>query len=131
MYQQWPFFRALLSNTQMSLAKANMTIAREYATLSTHPATGRRIYGRIRDEYQRTVSYVLQVIGAAELLEENPVLALSLSRRHPYLEPLNYIQIALLRRYRDPCLREPEREAWLDPLLRSINAIAAGMRNTG
>lgn len=65
------------------------------------------------------------------LLEETPTLAVSLSRRNPYLDPLNHIQITLLKRYRDESLSESEREQWLEPLLRSINAIAAGMRNTG
>lgn len=71
----------------------------------------------------------------ATLLEDNPTLAKSLERRNPYLDPLNHIQIALLPRYRR-ALREhgpesPEAELWLRPLLRSINALAAGMRNTG
>ena len=131
MHQQWPFFRALLSNTQMSLAKANMGIAEEYARLARSPETSRHIYRSIREEHRRTIVQVLQVADTAALLEENPVLALSLSRRNPYLEPLSYIQIALLRRYRDPGLSEEQREMWLGPLLRSINAIAAGTRNTG
>ena len=65
------------------------------------------------------------------LLDDNPALSGSLMRRDPYLDPLNHIQIKLLKRYRDESLSEEERESWLDPLLRSINAIAAGMRNTG
>jgi phosphoenolpyruvate carboxylase len=65
------------------------------------------------------------------LLEDNPSLGLSLYRRNPYLDPLNNIQIKLLTRYRDNSLSEQQREHWLQPLLRSINAIASGMRNTG
>ena len=64
-------------------------------------------------------------------MEENTTLALSLTRRNPYLDPLNHIQITLLKRYRDETMNENAKQIWQDPLLRSINAIAAGMRNTG
>lgn len=131
MYQEWPFFRAMLSNTQMSLFKANMTIARQYAQLAGDQAMAEHVFGLISQEYERTVTQVLNVVGAQRLMEENPTLALSLSRRNPYLNPLNHIQITLLRRCRGGELNEGERMLWLDPLLRSINAIAAGMRNTG
>ena len=77
------------------------------------------------------VDTVLKVTDSDHLLDENPTLALSLARRSPYLDPLNNIQVTLLKRYRDETLPESERNMWLDPLLRSINAIAAGMRNTG
>jgi phosphoenolpyruvate carboxylase len=131
MYHQWPFFRALLSNTQMSLYKADAGIAEEYAWLCRDRELGRHVFRMIRDEYRRTVHQVLSVVSSFALLEENRPLALSLMRRNPYLEPLNHIQIALLKRYRDPTLGNGERDLWLDPLLRSINAISAGMRNTG
>jgi phosphoenolpyruvate carboxylase len=131
MYREWPFFRSLLSNTQMALFKANLGIARQYAALSGDADNARRIFELIRDEYERTVAQVLKVVEAERLIEENPTLALSLSRRNPYLDPLNHIQITLLERSRDSELDDTARQAWLDPLLRSINAIAAGMRNTG
>jgi phosphoenolpyruvate carboxylase len=131
MYQEWPFFRALLSNTQMALFKANMTIAQQYAMSSAEPLIAQQIFSIIRDEYQRTITQILNVVGAQRLIEENTTLALSLSRRNPYLDPLNYIQITLLQRSRDKELDEGARQIWQDPLLRSINAIAAGMRNTG
>jgi phosphoenolpyruvate carboxylase len=131
MHRHWPFFRSLLSNTQMSLFKADMNIAREYAELCGDRALATQIFGRIHSEYHWTVQQTLKAAGARRLIEENPVLALSLSRRNPYLDPLSHIQITLLQRYRDPGLDEEQRNAWLDPLLRSINAIAAGMRNTG
>jgi phosphoenolpyruvate carboxylase len=131
MYRDWPFFRALLSNTQMALFKANMNIAQQYAALSGDPLVAQQVSSIIRDEYQRTITQVLNVVGAQRLIEENPDLALSLTRRNPYLDPLNYIQITLLKRSRDSALDEASRQVWLDPLLRSINAIAAGMRNTG
>ncbi len=131
MYREWPFFRALLSNTQMALFKADMQVAREYASLCSDQALARRIFRHIEAEYQRTVDQILTVAGASRLIEENPTLALSLSRRNPYLDPLSHIQVTVLARYRDARLSEEERRQWLNPLLRSINAIAAGMRNTG
>ena len=131
MYRQWPFFRSLLSNTQMSLFKADMKIAGEYAELCGDRRLAALVYGMISEEYRRTVEHTLAVAKAKQLIEENPVLALSLSRRNPYLDPLSHIQITLLKRSRDPDLGVEEQAAWLNPLLRSINAIAAGMRNTG
>ncbi len=131
MYRDWPFFRALLSNTQMALVKACMDIAEEYAELCEERDTADAIFNKIKEEFVRTSEQIVQVAGLDELLDDNPLLKLSLGRRDPYLDPLNHIQLELLRRYRDPKLSEAEREANLDPLLRSINAIAAGMRNTG
>ncbi|MEK8088431.1 phosphoenolpyruvate carboxylase [Thermithiobacillus plumbiphilus] len=131
MYASWPFFRALLSNIQQSLRKADMEIAAEYADLAENKAAARDIYQMIRSEYQRTVDHMLQVSGAMDMLEDNPALARSLQRRQAYLEPLNHIQLSLLYRYRDTYFAGQERERWLNPLLRSINAIAAGQRNTG
>ena len=131
MYQQWPFFRALLSNTQMSLFKADMRIAAEYSQMQANQQVAKHIYQLVNSEYQHALSNILDVAQLQGLLEETPMLALSLSRRNPYLDPLNHIQITLLRRYRNETLSMEERERWLEPLLRTINAIAAGMRNTG
>jgi phosphoenolpyruvate carboxylase len=131
MYRDWPFFRALLSNIQMALFKGEMNIAREYTRLAADGQGAETIFTRIRDEYRRTVTQVLNVCGIQLLLEESPSLGLSLYRRNPYLDPLNNIQVTLLSRYRDTTLGEEDRERWLQPLLRSINAIASGMRNTG
>ena len=131
MYREWPFFRALLSNIQMALFKGDMTIAREYARLASDTAIAETIFGKIRDEYNRTLLQVLNVSGQKQLMEDNPALGLSMYRRNPYLDPLNNIQITLLARCRDEELSETVRDSWLPPLLRSINAIASGMRNTG
>lgn len=131
MYQNWPFFRALLSNIQMALYKGDMELAKSYAELCLDQEAAQKIYQMIAEEYQRTVEYVLKIAQQKTLLEENPTLAVSLSRREPYLDPLNGIQAILLKRYRDESRSEEERQQWLVPLLRSINAIAAGMRNTG
>ena len=130
MYQEWPFFRALLSNTQMALFKAELRIARQYVRLARNPERAQELYERIRGEYERTVTQVLHLSGRHSLMEETPELQVSLARRNLYLDPLNHIQVFLLERYRGEPSPE-HREPWLDPLLRSINAIAAGMRNTG
>jgi phosphoenolpyruvate carboxylase len=131
MYREWPFFRALLGNIQMALFKGDMSIAREYMRLAGDEAIAETIFSKIRDEYNRTLLQVLNVSGQKQLMEENPSLGLSLYRRNPYLDPLNNIQITLLSRYRSDSLAADTRERWLPPLLRSINAIASGMRNTG
>ncbi len=131
MYEEWPFFRALISNAQMALFKSDMDIAEQYSRLCRDPQTGEKIFRIIRDEYRRTVRQVLEISGNRSLLEDNPPLQLSLLRREPYLDPLNHIQITLLQRRHNEALSDEEREMWLAPLLRSINAIAAGMRNTG
>ena len=132
MYHEWPFFRSLLSNTQMALFKANMRIAEQYAALSQSDSVqSRAIFQRIADEYLRTLTQVLNVSGLHGLMDETPDLQRSLARRHTYLDPLNHIQVILLHRYRTQTGQEAERMQWLNPLLRSINAIAAGMRNTG
>ena len=131
MYQNWPYFKALLSNTEMALYKADMRTAKEYSELCLSEETGLKIFGMIRDEHDRTLEITLKVSNMSHLLDDIPPLALSLMRRDPYLDPLNHIQIKLLKRYRNESLSEEEREKWLNPLLRSINAIAAGMRNTG
>ncbi len=115
----------------MALYKADMRTAEEYSELCLSKETGRRIYEMIRDEHDRTLEITLNVANMEHLLDDIPPLALSLMRRDPYLDPLNHIQIKLLKRYRDESLDKEEREKWLKPLLRSINAIAAGMRNTG
>ena len=131
MYQHWPYFKALLSNTEMALYKADMRTAKEYSELCLSEETGQRIFEMIRDEHDRTLEITLKVSNMSHLLDDIPPLALSLMRRDPYLDPLNHIQIKLLKRYRDESLSDEERDKWLNPLLRSINAVAAGMRNTG
>jgi phosphoenolpyruvate carboxylase len=128
MYQQWPYFKSLLSNTQMSLVKADMDMAKEYATLAEDQQRAQNVYNLIAGEHARTVENILKVSQLDGLLEETPALALSLARRNPYLDPLNHIQFTLLKRYRAD---ERDDNPWLKPLLRSISAIASGMRNTG
>jgi phosphoenolpyruvate carboxylase len=131
MYRDWPFFRNLLSNAQMALSKSDMGIAKEYAGLCVDPETGKRVYGLIAAEHQRCVEWILAIANTDRLLAENPELAASLHRRDAYLGPLNYLQVFLLRRVREIAPENQAESPWMKPLLRSINAIAAGMRNTG
>ncbi len=128
LYCEWPFFRNLLSNAQMALTKSNMSIAREYAALCVDPALGERIHAVIEQEYQDSVEWVLKIAKTDHLIAENPKLAESLRRRNEFLGPLNFIQTVLLRAVRN---NPQEHSPLLKPLLGTINAIAAGMRNTG
>jgi phosphoenolpyruvate carboxylase len=134
MYREWPFFQSLLSNSQMSISKAEPDIAREYARLCQVPQVEEKIYGMFFEEYQNTVTQLLAVTASQELLMDNAALALSLERRNPYLDPINHVQVTLLKRHRQT-LEESNSNGqdnpWLEPLLRSINALATGMRNTG
>ena len=131
MVKEWRCFSAILSNTQMSLSKADMNIARRDAALCENAFQGQQVFEVISAEYHRTVKQVLLVVGEDKLMSETPALRSSLRRGEPYLDPINYIQILLLQRYRENALSEDERDKWLDPLLRTISAISAGMRNTG
>ena len=131
MYRDWPFFRNLLSNSQMALSKSDMRIAKEYAGLCVETATGEGVYRLIASEHQRSVDWILSIAGQSQLLAENPELAASLHRRDAYLGPLNYLQVFLLHRLREIDPVHSGASPWLNPLLRTINAIAAGMRNTG
>ena len=131
MYSSWPYFRSFISNMQMALFKADLRIAEQYVELCSDQKQARKIYQFIHDEYMRTVELVEKITDNSTLLEDNPTLLLSLSRRNPYLDPLNDVQVILLKRFRDESLDEDEKQQWLSPLLRTINAIAAGMRNTG
>jgi len=129
MHREWPFFRALISNVQMALTKADMEIAAEYAELAESDVA-KSVYQVIAAEFSATHEGVLRVARLQSPLEESPALALSLSRRKPYLDPLNHIQVRLIRRTRSEA-DEKEQERWFMSMMRSINAIASGMRNTG
>jgi len=131
MHRQWPFFRTLLSNLDMVLAKSDLRIAARYVELVEDRALGRRIFGQLKAEWQRAVDALALVTGESERLQSNPALARSIAHRFPYLDPLNHLQVELLRRYRN----RREGAAGVDRLQRgihlSINGIAAGLRNTG
>ena len=132
MYREWPYFRALLSNCQQALGKSEFSIAEAYARLTDDPAATESIFARIREEYGSTVAQILSIADLDGLLADNPRLKVSFAWRDPYLDPINHIQVAMLRRYRAmEGMNEEEAARWLTPLLRSINALANGMRNTG
>jgi len=139
LYDNWPFFHNLMENVQMALSKANMATAHEYAGLCSDRETADAIYRRIEAEYRKTVAFVLKISRCEQLLANQGTLMLSLQRRDPYLDPLNHIQLSLIRRYRSAYLKQraddettaPMENEPLSLVLRSISAIAIGMRNTG
>jgi len=131
MNQRWPFFRAMMSNMQMSLFKSDMRTALEYSKLCNDERLRREVFGKIQKENKRTIEQVLNIARLKNLLANEPVLTLSLTRRDPYLDPLGYLQINLLKKYRDESNPETPALEWQGALLSSINAIAAGLRNTG
>ncbi|MCQ8103648.1 phosphoenolpyruvate carboxylase [Methylomonas sp. SURF-2] len=131
LYKDWPFFRNLLGNAQMALSKSDMAISEEYSKLCSDPAIGKSIHSMIAAEYRRCVDWILEIAECEHLLAENPELAASLRRRNDYLGPLNYMQAGLLRALNQDSENENSQSIWMKPLLRTINAIAAGMRNTG
>lgn len=131
MYENWPFFRGFLSNIQMALFKTDTTIGQAYSKLGQDPEVAQTIYQMIAQEHISAIEQNLKITNSEYLMADTPDVARSLQRRTPYLEPLNNIQIAILKRYKDETLSDKERDIWLTPLLNSINAIAAGMRNTG
>jgi len=127
MAQGWPFFQTALSNLEMVLAKADMDIATGYAELVADEALRERIFEAIRNEWKSTCDGVLEVPGQSTLLERNPALARSIRLRLPYVEPLNLLQIELLRRYRAGDRDERVHEG----IHLTINGISAGLRHTG
>ena len=131
MHKQWPFFRTLLSNLDMVLAKSDLRIAARYVDLVEDRRMGQRIFKAVRTEWQRAHDALSLITGEPERLASNPALARSIEHRFPYLDPLNHLQVELMRRYRhrkdgDPAIERMQRGIHL-----SINGIAAGLRNTG
>jgi phosphoenolpyruvate carboxylase len=127
MYRDWPFFQMLLSNMDMVLAKSDIAIASRYAELVQDVELRERIFSRLRAEWQSVVSALLTIMGQNSLLESNPLLARSIRNRFPYLDPLNHMQIELLKRYRGG----DTGEAVVSGIHLTINGIAAGLRNSG
>ncbi|WP_036263721.1 phosphoenolpyruvate carboxylase [Methylocapsa aurea] len=127
MNREWPFFRALLSNMDMVLAKADMALAKHYADLVPDRALAQKVYGALEDEWMRTIEALNAITEASERLADNPALARSIKNRFPYIAPLNHLQIELIRRWRSG----KHDDKTLRGILISINGIAAGLRNTG
>lgn len=129
MHKSWPFFRTILDNVQVGLAKADIGIAQLYATLAD-PALQATIFADLRAEFERTRRTILQITQQAELLDSEGWLQRSIRLRNPYVDPLNYIQVELLRRLRtNPTSEEKERLQAAVSL--SVNGIAAGLQNVG
>jgi phosphoenolpyruvate carboxylase len=131
MYRQWPFFRTLLSNLDMVLAKSDLRIAARYVDLVDDRKLGKRIFGAIKAEWERTQAMLGEITGEAQRLQSNPSLARSIEHRFPYLDPLNHLQVELMRRYRMRRADDPATERVQRGIHLSINGIAAGLRNTG
>ena len=128
MYRDWPFFRTIINNMGMVLAKSDMTIARRYAdVLVEDPELRGEVFGRISAEHELTLRWHEHITGLDHPLADNPLLARSLRNRYPYLDPLHVMQVDLLRRY-----RQGEREELVQRGIQlTINAIATGIRNSG
>jgi len=127
MYLRWPFFRSVISNMDMVLAKTDLSIASRYAELLPDTALRERVLARIGAELNHSIRYLLQITGQQTLLASNPELAQSIRNRIPYLDPLNHLQIELLRRYRAGDTDELTRRG----IHLSINGLTAGLRNSG
>ena len=127
MNNEWSFFNAMLANAELALAKADLPIAERYVQLVEPAELRDRIWGRIKGEYERSCALVLDITGQAKLLDRDPVLQRSIERRNPYVDPLSFIQLDLLRRLRT----EGRPEALMRPVLLAINGIAGALKNTG
>ncbi|WP_315772494.1 MULTISPECIES: phosphoenolpyruvate carboxylase [unclassified Bradyrhizobium] len=127
LYQEWPFFRMLLSNMDMVLAKSSIAIASRYAELVPDEALREKIFGRIRREWNLVIETLLDIMGQERLLQGNPLLERSVRNRFPYLDPLNHVQVELLKEHR---AQNPDEQV-LRGIQLTINGISAGLRNTG
>ena len=131
MYREWRFFATLIENAELDLAKADMGIAALYASLVGEAGVRDEVFSLIRAEHTRSTAAICAITGENYLLERSPVMKLSIDRRNPYVDPLNFIQVALLRRLRALPPDSPDNERMLDLVLATVNGIAAGMKTTG
>ena len=127
MAKEWPFFRTLLSNMDMVLAKSSIASASRYAELVPDEAIRKAIFGRIRQEWSDSIEMLLAITGQTKLLEANPLLDRSIRNRFPYLDPLNHVQVELLKEHRS----HPGDARVLQGIQLTINGISAGLRNSG
>jgi phosphoenolpyruvate carboxylase len=131
MYQRWPFFQTLIANAQLTMCKADMSIATVYASLVKDESIREKVLARILEEFRHTEKSVLVVTGQRELLENEPVLARSIKLRNPYVDPLNYLQVEMIRRRRSGKLSKRDQEATRAVMELTVNGIAGGLKNTG
>ena len=127
LFESWPFFATTLANMEMVLAKGDLAIAGRYAGLVEDQALAETVFGQIRAEWERTTEALLEITGQSALLEHNPDLAAVIRSRLPYIDPLNHLQIELIRRRRSG----DDQEAVRQGIHLTINGVAAGLRNTG
>ena len=127
LYREWPFFRMLLSNMDMVLAKSSIAIASRYAELVPDEGLREKIFGRIRREWHSSIETLLDIMGQDRLLQGNPLLERSIRNRFPYLDPLNHVQVELLKEHR---AQNPDEQV-LRGIQLTINGISAGLRNSG
>jgi phosphoenolpyruvate carboxylase len=127
MNTEWPFFRTILSNLDMVLAKADLAVARRYAELVPDQKLAGGVFAVIQEEWEGTLRALEAITGEASRLADNPSLARSIAHRFAYIAPLNHLQVELIRRWRTGQVDEKARRG----ILLSINGIAAGLRNTG
>ena len=127
LYQRWPFFRTVLSNLAQVLAKSDLGLAARYAELVDDKALRRRVFDKITKEHTRTINAHKLITGQDNLLADNPALARSVFNRFPYLEPLNHLQVELLRRYRSG----DDDELVQRGILLTMNGLASALRNSG
>jgi len=127
LYREWPFFRMLLSNMDMVLAKSSIAIASRYAELVPDVKLRESIFGRIRREWHASIETLLDIMGHERLLQGNPLLDRSIRNRFPYLDPLNHVQVELLKEHR---AKNPDEQV-LRGIQLTINGISAGLRNSG
>lgn len=131
MYNNWAFFRSLIDNLQMALAKADLLIAKEYGSMIEDQAIAERIIRLIEEEYERTSDLILKITGQQEILDNVPVIQESIRLRNPYVDPLSYMQVQLLSELRPLREQGGDDSLLLREVLLTINGIAAGLRNTG
>lgn len=131
MHANWPFFQTLIDNAQLTMRKADMGIASLYATLVHDGKLRRRILSLLQTEFERTEAAILAVTGQKQLLAEEPVLRRSVQLRNPYIDPLNYLQVEMIRRLRGKKLPPSEAEATAAVVELTINGISGGLKNTG
>lgn len=127
MARDWPFFQTTLSNMDMVLAKSSIAIASRYADLVADTALRTRIFGRLKQEWADSIEALNAILGQEQLLAQNPLLARSIRNRFPYLDPLNHVQIELMRKLRDASVDDRA----LRSIQITINGISAGLRNSG
>jgi len=131
MYKHWEFFKAMVDNIQMIIAKADFDIASRYASLVNPKSLGEEIYYLLQKRFQKTIEGVLKVSGQKNILDNNPILQRSITLRNPYVDPMSLMQVELLKRLRKENLSETDRQKLEEVMFSCINGIAAGLRNTG